>query len=71
MQVFGDDFYGIHQICSGQGAVSILFKIDDTTSGSEFFDDWQSTATAGGSVTIDLNKVLPKTTGATNIIYGY
>ena len=71
MQIFGDDFYGRHAICSGQGAVSILFTIDDTTSGSEFFTDWQSAATAGEAVTIDLNKVLPKTTGATNIIYGY
>lgn len=71
MQIFGDDYYTRHQICSGQGAISILFKIDDTTSGSAFFDDWQSAATAKESFTIDLNKVVPKTTGATNIIYGY
>ena len=70
MQIFGNDFYSRSAICQDKGATSILFKIDDSGSGSDFFD-WIADAQAGNTVTIDLNKVIPKTTGATNIIYGY
>ena len=70
MQIFGIDYYKRKAICSGKGATSVLFKIDDTTSGNDFFN-WIDTATAGGDVQIDLNKVIPKSIGATEIIYGY
>ena len=70
MQIFGNDYYKRHAICSGKGATSVLFKIDDTKPENNFFD-WQANATAGGDVYIDLNRVIPKTTGATQIVYGY
>ena len=49
MQIFGIDYYKRKAICSGKGATSVLFKIDDTTSGNDFFN-WIDTATAGGDV---------------------
>lgn len=68
MQVFGTDYYDRAVICKGKGAISIFFKVG--TEANNFFD-WQSNATAGGDVYIDLNKVIPKTVSATNNIYGY
>ena len=68
MQIFGNDYYDRSVICSGQGAISIFFKVG--TEGNDFFD-WQSNATANGTVYIDLNKIIPKTVSATNNIYGY
>ena len=38
IQIFGNDKFDTHMICYGKAAVSILFKIDDTTTGSDFFD---------------------------------
>ena len=49
MQIFGNDYYKRKAICSGKGATSVLFKIDDTTSGNEFFD-FITAAQAGGDV---------------------
>lgn len=73
MQIFGNDFYSRHVTCfSGVGATSIFFMVDPANPdvGNPFFD-WQADATAGNPVTIDLNTALPKTTSATNNIYGY
>lgn len=69
MQIFGTDYYDRSVICSGKAAVSIFFQIDDTSTNTFF--DWIANATAGGDVYIDLNRVLPKTTSATNNMYGY
>ena len=49
MQIFGNDYYKRKAICSGKGATSVLFKIDDTASGNEFFD-FIDAVKAGGDV---------------------
>ena len=70
MQIFGNDKFNNRLICLEKAAVSILFKIDDSSEGSDFFD-WQENAAEGKEVRIDLEKLLPMTTQDKNNIYGY
>ena len=54
MQIFGVDLMNRHAICSGKGAISVFFAIDDSSS-NKFFD-WQDDALAGEDVIhIDLS----------------
>jgi len=72
MQIFGWDYYNRHVVCSGKGATSIFFNIDpdDPDTGNDFFN-WQTDATAGNDVTLDMSLINSKTTAMTNNIYGY
>ena len=45
MQIFGKDLYDRHIICDGNGAISVFFSIDDSST-NEFFE-WQASSSNG------------------------
>mmetsp|Transcript_24352 Transcript_24352/g.33220 ORF Transcript_24352/g.33220 Transcript_24352/m.33220 type:complete len:246 (+) Transcript_24352:47-784(+) len=53
-----------------QGALSVFFNIDDTAGDNAFFD-WQSDATAGNDITVDLSMVVSRIAAMQEYIYGY
>ena len=70
MQVAHADVDHRAVLCNGTTFTSIFFKIDDNTTDTGFFD-WQADATAGKDVSINLDKLTPKSTAMYSDITGY
>jgi hypothetical protein len=70
MQIYGYDYYNRHFVCTaGIAIISLLFKIDDANP-NPFFD-WQTDASAGRAVNIDLTQLVSKLLGVQSDITGY